>query len=286
MLVTRRSLGRPQLRPACLAVALLASRAFAAEPAPPEPRLPSLATGDRIVSVGLLAIGGPRYLGAERYGPFASPSLDLRRPDQPAPLTSPDDGLGVAVIDTPRFRVGPVASLRQGRSAHVDRRFAGLDRSPWTVEAGAFADYWLLPDRLRTRAELRHGVGGRDGLALDLSADLFGRAGPVTVSIGPRLGFLDAGLAQLQFGVSPAAALRNPLFAPYTARGGLQRAGLSSALDVDWSDAWRSTLYARYDHLLGDAAASTITRRIGATDQFTAGVGLTYSFHLDVPVLP
>jgi outer membrane scaffolding protein for murein synthesis (MipA/OmpV family) len=246
----------------------------------------SLPVQDRVVSVAVFSLYGPKYLGAERYGPFAYPTLDIRRPNEPFALDSPDDGLSFAAVDTPVLKLGPVASLRQGRNAGVDHRFTGLDHDPWAVEAGIFIDYWPVPDRLRTRAELRHGLRGQDGFALDLSADWFERTGRFTLSIGPRLVFLDASLAQLQFGVSPAASVRNRLFAPYAANGGLQTVGVSSAVAYDWSEAWRTTLYERYDRLVGDAAASTITKRLGAGDQLTVGVGVTYTFHSDLPFLP
>ncbi|GJE36498.1 outer membrane protein [Methylobacterium sp. PvP062] len=277
--------GQRRLAAFCLVGAFL-SRPVSAADAGSSYALPPAGAQSRIVSLGVFSLYGPRYLGAERDGPFAYPTLGIRRPDEPFALDSPDDGLSFTVLDTSRLKLGPVASPRQGRDAGVDRRFAGLDHDPWAIEAGIFVDYWLLPDRLRTRAELRHGLRGRDGFALDLSADLFERTGRFTLSIGPRLGLLDAALAQLQFGVSPAASARTGFFAPYAASGGLQTVGLSSAVAYDWSDAWRTTLYGRYDRLVGDAAASTITQRLGAVDQFTAGLGITYSFRSDLPFLP
>nr|WP_246413382.1 MipA/OmpV family protein [Methylobacterium brachythecii] len=244
------------------------------------------ATQDRVVSVTAFSLFGPKYLGAERYGPFGYPAVTIRRPDEPFALDSPDDSLGVPILDATQFKLGPVVNLRQGRNTSVDRRFAGLDRDPWAIEGGIFADLWVLPDQLRTRAELRHGLRGNDGFAIDLSADLFERFGAVTVSVGPRFGVLDAALAQRQFGVSPAASSRNGLFQPYRAAGGLQSMGLTSAVSYDWSPSWRTTLYGRYEHLVGDAAASPITRRLGSVDQLTAGLGVTYSFHANLPFIP
>lgn len=275
---------RPLIAVLCMMGATLSGTATAAGvgggDGPPESDRPP-----RIVSLGVFSLYGPKYLGAERVGPLAYPTLGIRRADEAFALDSPDDGLSFAAWDTSRLKLGPVASLRQGRNAGIDHRFAGLDHDPWTIEAGVFVDYWLLKDRLRTRAELRHELRGRDGFALDLSADMFDRSGPFTLSIGPRLGFLNATLAQLQFGVSPAASARNRLFGAYAASGGLQTLGLSSAVAYDWSETWRTTLYGRYDRLVGDAADSTITQRLGAVDQFTAGLGLTYSFRSDLPFI-
>lgn len=285
VLVMRLDLRRVCLRAGAVVVAsILVSLATAAAFAGERPI--DGAPADRVVSLGLFSFYGPKYLGAERYGPFAFPTLDVRRPDEGFALASPDDGLSVALLDASRFRLGPVAALRQGRNAGIDPRFAGLDHAPWTIEAGMFADWWILPERLRTRVEVRHGVRGGDGFAVDLSADLFSRTGRFTFAVGPRLGLLDAGLAQIQFGVSEAAARRNTLFSTFNARGGLQTVGLAASIDYDWSSAWRSTIYGRFDRLVGDAAASSITRRLGSEEQFTAGLGLTYSFGTRLPLPP
>jgi MltA-interacting protein MipA len=42
-------------------------------------------------------------------------------------------------------------------------------------------------------------------------------------------------------------------------------------------------VFDRFDRLVGDAARSPVTRRFGTADQFTAGVGVTYSFRTDLP---
>ena len=214
------------------------------------------------------------------------PRVSFRRPDEKVEFGAPDDSLGYALLDTPQLKIGPVANLRPGRDPGVNPRLAGLDRSPWTLEGGAFADVWPVPDVLRARVEVRHGVREHDGFAVDLSADWVGKADRFTLSAGPRLGVADADLAQLQFGVSPPAAARNGLFAPYQARGGVQSVGLGAALSYDWSEQWRTTVFDRFDRLVGDAAHSPITRRLGAADQVTAGVGVTYSFRTDLPFVP
>lgn len=243
-------------------------------------------TGAWILSLGTTASFGPKYLGAERYGPFGSLSISIRRPSEPIEFSAPEDSLGYALLDTPELKFGPIANLRQGREAGIDHRLTSLDPNPWALEAGAFVDVWPVPGVLRTRAEVRHGLRERDGFAVDLSADWVGTIDKLTVSAGPRLGVTDGSLAQLQFGVSPAASVHNGLFIPYLAKGGVQSVGLGSALSFDWSDQWRTTVFDRYDRLVGDAARSPITRRLGSTDQLTVGAGFTYSFRTDLPLVP
>jgi outer membrane protein len=242
--------------------------------------------GAWIMSLGGTVAYGPKYPGAERYGFLGSPSISFRRPEDRIEFGAPEDSLGYALLDTPQLKFGPVANLRSGRYAGMDHRRRGLDRDPWALEAGAFVDVWPVPDVLRTRVEVRHGLREHDGLAVGLSADWVSKVDRFTLSMGPRLGVMDAGLAQLQFGVSPVASARNGLFSPYQARGGVQFVGLGAALSYDWSDQWRTTVFDRFDRLVGDAARSPITRRLGAADQFTAGVGVTYSFRTNLPFVP
>jgi outer membrane scaffolding protein for murein synthesis (MipA/OmpV family) len=263
---------------------LTAAAACAAETGVgPQGANPGSGQGAWIASVGGTLSTGPKYTGADRYGLFGAPSISFRRPGEPIEFGAPEDNLGYALLDTPQLKAGPVAVLRQGRDPGSDHHLSGLERRPWALEAGAFVDVWPVPDRLRTRVEVRHGLRERDGLAMDLSADWVSRADRFTLSTGPRLGVMDVGLAQSQFGVSSSAAVHNGLLASYQARGGLQSVGLGAALSYDWSDAWRTTVFDRFDRLVGDAARSPVTRRFGATDQFTAGVGVIYSFRTDLP---
>src|SRR4051794_4906620 len=277
----------PALQLAWIATSLLMVPAAAGEaPAVIGGEPGAAGTGAWIVSLGTTASYGPKYLGAERYGPFGSPSISIRRPSEPIEFSAPEDSLGYALLDTPELKVGPVANLRQGRNAGIDHRLTSLDPNPWALEAGAFVDVWPGPGMLRTRAEVRHGLRAHDGFAADFSADRVGKIDKLTLSAGPRLGVTDASLAQLQFGVSLAASAHNGFFISYQAKGGVQSVGLGSALSYDWSDQWRTTVYDRYDRLVGDAARSPITRRLGSSDQFSVGAGVTYSFRTDLPFVP
>lgn len=254
-----------------------AARAADATPlASPQAEAPS----GWIATVGGTAVLSPRYAGAEKYGLSGLPSLSFRRPGTPLEFSAPDDGLDYTLYGTPAFKFGPVANLRPGRSAGIDARLSGLDNYHWTVEAGAFAEYWPVPNVLRTRFELMHGVSSHDGFVANVSADLVHKFSAFTLSGGPRLALADAGVMEVEFGVRPLAALRNGLVPPFDPRGGVKSAGYEIALSYDWSDQWRTTVFQRYDRLVGDAAASPITRRFGSPDQFTVGLGANYSFAL------
>ncbi|WP_342359522.1 MipA/OmpV family protein [Terrarubrum flagellatum] len=254
----------------------ISSAAFAADltPAP----APAPASTGWIVTLGAMGVVGPLYDGSNRYGITPAPSFSIRRPGTPPDLSSPDDSFDLTLFDNPWLKVGPVIALSIGRAVDMDRRLAGLDNYSWTVEPGLFVEWWPLPDQLRFRAEVRHGLRSEDGFVADVGADLFHRAGAFTFSTGPRVKLADSDSMNLQFGVTPAASARNGLVTPFSASGGFKSVGYTAAMNYDWSSQWRTTAYARYDRLVGDAASSPITKRFGSPNQLTVGLGASYSF--------
>jgi len=266
----------------CLPVVLalpITAQAADASPADKVFSLPPASDG-WIVSVGTSAEYSPRYSGAKKYSPGGMPSISFRRASEPEGFSAPDDGLDYTLFSTPNFSIGPVATLRSARTRHDGTRLTGLDSYPWTIEAGAFTEYWPSPDVLRTRIEFRHGLRGKDGFVANLSTDLVGHFGPWTLSGGPRLSLADMKVAQIEYGVTPLASARSGLFAPYRAHGGLESVGFASAQSYAWFPQWRTTLYEHYDYLTGSAAVSPNTKQIGTRHQFTAGLAVTYSFAL------
>ena len=114
---------------------------------------------DWIVTLGLNTSYGPTYSGASGTGFSFGPSdFSIRRPDEPAGFSAPDDGFDITLFDYDGLSVGPVANYRSGRSGSDDGKLVGLyDISP-TVDIGAFAEYWVLDNRLRLRIEMRQAL--------------------------------------------------------------------------------------------------------------------------------
>lgn len=220
---------------------------------------------------------GPNFPGSDKYSVFGYPSIDYRRIGEPARWSAPDDGIDFTVFETPNFRLGPVVRWEGGRYLSSDRQLFGLRKVHWTVEPGVFVEFWPA-DWLRTRIEIRHGIDGHDGLVGDIAADLVQRAGRYTFSIGPRVSFGDSNFANAYFSVTPFEASLNGLVTPFKASGGITSAGALASVSYMWSEQWSTTAYAGYRRLVGDAADSSITRRIGSPDQFTVGAALSYSF--------
>ncbi|MGX1786425.1 MipA/OmpV family protein [Bosea sp. NPDC055332] len=233
-----------------------------------------------IITLGGSFEVGPKYDGSNSAGPSFMPSISWRRAGEPAGFSAPDDGLDFALYETDRFSVGVVGSYRAGRYSGSNARLFGLRDVPWSIEAGAFAEYWLVPERLRTRIEVRQGFNGHHGVVADLSADWVERLGSFTFAVGPRLSLGSASFMRRQFGVLPYEATLNGTVAAYRPGGGAKSVGLASSVEYAWSPSFSTTLFARYDRLVGDAAKSPLVDTIGQRNQFSVGIGASYSFHV------
>lgn len=268
-------------RGAWLAAFGLASCFTAAHAADPAPVLldPTPAKG-WIITLGASLQFEPAYEGAKHLGFSGMPSLSWRRVGEPEGFSAPDDGLDFALYETDRFQIGVVGDFKSGRYSGSERKFFGLRDVPWTIQAGVFAEYWLIPERWRVRAEVKQGFHGHHGIVADLSSDWVERIGRFTLSAGPRLSLGNASFMNRNFGISPAEAALNGLYWPYRAGGGAKSAGAAAAVSYAWSETWSTTVFARYDRLLDEAANSPLVRVNGSPNQATIGVSVNYSFQI------
>lgn len=260
---------------------LLAFGPLAAQAADVTPALtdPTPAKG-WVVTIGLSTQLGPKYDGASSAGLSAMPSISWRKAGDADGFSAPDDGVDLALYETDRFSVGVVGDFRGGRYSGSNNRLFGMRDVPWTVEAGLFAEFWPVQDRLRTRLEVRQGFHGHHGVVADFAIDWVERFNGFTFAIGPRMTLGDARFMRRYFGVTATEAAINRYFMPYAPDGGLKSVGLASSLDYKWSDAWSTTLFGRYDRLAQDAAHSPLVATVGQRHQVTVGVGMNYSFEV------
>lgn len=233
-----------------------------------------------VVSVGALLGAGPRFQGARQAGLWGLPYLSFRRADEAPEWWAPDDGLDATLVGAGPVQAGVVLDFRDGRSPGDERRLAGLPRLPATVGLGVFGEVWALPETLRLRVELTQGVRAHDGLLAKFAADWVHRIGRFTLSAGPRLVLGDAAALRLDFDVPPGTTPLDPALVPYRAGAGARSAGLAGSIAYDWSEAWQTLAFARYDRLVAGAAASPIVRRFGTADQVSVGVGAIYAFRI------
>ncbi len=264
----------PFLTMLALATVLPAAAARAADATP----FPAPADTGWLVTVNAKAFLSPRYIGAKTYSVIGFPTLSFRRAGTPQIWSSPDDSINYAVVETPRFSFGPVINYRGGRYADAGHELNGVHKSRWTLEPGIYGDFWVVPDMLRLHAEIRRGFRKEDGFVGSLGADVVGRYDRFTFGIGPRIKLGNDHFIDSQFGITPEDALRNGVFAPFKAQGGIYAVGAYGSVVYKQSEQWSYTLHGGYDRLTQDAARSPITRTSGSRNQYTLGAGVSYTF--------
>ncbi len=102
-----------------------------------------------------------------------------------------------------------------------------------------------------------------------------------TFSIGPRVRFGDSDYMESYFGVRPEVSILT-LLPVYEPDGGVRAIGATSGFTYSLGGPFGVYGFARYDRLVGDAKNSPIVETFGSPDQFSAGLGLSYTFNIDL----
>ena len=233
-----------------------------------------------VVTLGLGPSVTSSFPGARSVVVLPTGHVGYRRAGEPDPFYSPDDGFDIDLFNYGPFKAGPVVryTSRRGLSGG-NGAFFGLHNVDGTVEAGGFLEYWLWRDHLRTRVELRQGIGGHNGLVGNVEIDAIQRFGLFTVAIGPRLALGNDRFERAYFSVTPLEAALNGRVTPYQAYGGVTSFGGFGSIRYDITPRWSITAFGGYDRLVNSAAQSPIPNRIGSLNQFNAGAILAYSFN-------
>lgn len=238
---------------------------------------------DWTLTVGAAPVVAPVFQGSDQYGLSVFPDLRVNYKD--LFFASVPDGIGYNVVNTARWKLGPLVKLRFGRQEDTGGSpflitgatdgLRGLGTVDLAGEPGGFAQY----DRgaVRVRAELRRGFGGHSGVVGDLALSLLGRVGRVSYSVGPRLTLGTDTFLQPYFGIDARQAAATGL-APHEASGGVVSLGIGGA--VVWPLGTRAavTAFAGLDRLGGPLRDSPLIRERGTPLQFSAGVGYGYRF--------
>lgn len=217
----------------------------------------------------------PDFPGAKKVQilPLFDPSI--ARGSEPFEFEAADEGFSIALIKSNGFEIGPVGKF-EGSRRRKDVALP-IDEVGFTVEAGAFAQFWLGPS-IRAHGEVRKGVNGHRGVVSNLMLDYVAREGDKWLfSLGPRVSLSDRRYQDAWFGVNSAAAARTGL-AAYSPGGGIHAVGASTTALYQFDRHWGVYGYAKYDRLVGNAARSPIVRTIGSRNQLSGGVALTYTF--------
>ncbi|QPQ55828.1 MipA/OmpV family protein [Allosphingosinicella flava] len=224
----------------------------------------------------------PRFPGDDGLGVHHMLIVYARPEGQPVPLRAPDQKFGLILF-------GAGSPVNAGLALNIKGRRreknvgAPIGNVGWTAEAGGFIQAFVHKN-VRLRAEARQGMNGHGGITGDMSADLFVRAGDLSVfSIGPRLRLASGKYVDAYYGIAPAAAMASglPAFDP---EGGIHAAGAVASMRLDVGRSVAVHAYGIYDRLMNGAADSPIVARFGSRNQFSAGLGLSFSFR--VPLRP
>jgi outer membrane scaffolding protein for murein synthesis (MipA/OmpV family) len=217
----------------------------------------------------------PSYPGSDKVDVGPLIGVARARGDQTFPFKGPDDSTGIAVVKRNGFEIGPVVNWEGTRTAKDVG--ALLPKVKFSIEPGVFASY-TFGESFRLRGELRKGVTGHHGWVGTAGADYIARNSDAWLfSIGPRVTWSDSRYQRTWFGVAPVDAVRSGLPA-YRPGGGIQAYGAAASFLTRITPRWGLYSYAKYDRLTGDAGRSPIVRRLGSRDQFSGGVGLSYTF--------
>lgn len=244
------------------------------------PFLPS-AAGDWTITVGGEGALKSDFEGAKHSLFSPTPILSIHRAGSPDRFQSPRDGASIALVDFGGFRAGAVGKFKSARTAGSYSELNGLGDVKLAVEIGGFVEYFPV-DWLRTRAEVRRGFGGHNGVVADFSADVIV---PVTqrliLSAGPRFTLEDAKATAPYFGIDAAQAMASglPVFDP---KGGSHAVGAGAQARYWFNPQWEVHSYVEYDRLLGSAAASPLVTLRGSPNQTSIGLGTSYSFDVRV----
>jgi len=239
---------------------------------------------DWIVTVGIEGRVIPAWPGApaDKFGLTALPLFDFRKAGTPPTFFAPRDSLSFPVLDLGEFKFGPAVRLIWERRGSDYAALNGLGTVNFALQAGGFAEYWALP-WLRLRGEVRQGIGGETGVTGDAFLDAVVSVDQFRLSGGPRLTLQSAKAVSPYFSITPEQSLGStvaglPALPVYNATGGLYSYGAGSQVEYFWGPQWAAHAFVEYERLTGSAANSPLVTQRGSPNQFTFGLGGTYSF--------
>ena len=239
---------------------------------------------DWIVTIGVEGRIVPAWAGSAVSEPAVTgfPLFSVRKEGSPPDFPGPRDSIGFSLIDLGQIKIGPAFKLVWERKASDYAALNGLGDVDYAVQAGAFIEYWPVP-WLRLRGEARQGFGGETGVTGDLFTDAIAPFGPWTLSAGPRLTLQSAAATSPYFSITAAQSIGStvsglPQLPVYRAGGGLYSYGAGSMVQYTFNRQWAAHVLFEYERLTGSAADSPLVTQRGSPDQFTYGLGVTYSF--------
>jgi outer membrane protein len=256
-------------------------------PPPSAPATYAPAAPDWIVTIGLEGRVIPAWAGApdSKFGWSGMPLFSVRKAGTPPDFFGPRDSFGFSILDLGPFRFGPAVKIVWEREASSYTALNGLGNVNFAVQAGGFAEYWPVP-WLRLRGELRQGFGGETGLTGDAFLDAVVPFGQFRWSGGPRVTVQSAAAVSPYFSITQAQSAGSTVaglaaLPVYSASGGLYSYGAGTQLEYFLNPQWSAHAFTEYERLTDSVADSPLVTQRGSPNQFTFGLGATYSFNMN-----
>lgn len=258
-----------------LLIALPSSAALAADVPAPQPAVPAAAASvrayDIVMEVGAGGQVRPAYEGAKAYefGPTGFVTLHQ--------LWLPWFGSVKDGRPKEGWSFGPSFRYLSGRESSEYAQLRGLNDIDAAFEVGAKVSYTF--GMFRPSVAIRQGFGGHSGIVGEAAFDavLYPTAA-TEFTIGPRVSFANGEYMRTYFSVSPVESASSGLLV-YDAGGGIKGMGVELTGRYRFTEQWALASSFGYEKLMGDAKDSPIVRT-GDDDQFSAKLGLTYTFGL------
>jgi MipA family protein len=132
---------------------------------------------------------------------------------------------------------------------------------------------------------VRQGFGGETGVTGDLFLDAVIPFGQFRWSAGPRMTAQSTKALSPYFSITPGESASStiaglPALPPYNVSGGIYSYGAGTQLEYFFNDQWAAHALFEYERLTGSAADSPLVTQRGSPNQYTFGVGATYSFSM------
>lgn len=253
--------------------ALPCGAALAADVLVPQPPVPAavapVRTYDIVLEVGAGGQVRPAYEGAKAYEFAPTGFVTVHQLWLPWFGTvrdgRPKDG----------WSFGPSFRYLSGRESNDYAQLRGLNDIDAAFEVGARVAYTF--GMFRPSVAIRQGFGGHSGIVGEAAFDavLYPTAA-TEFTIGPRVSFANGEYMRTYFGVSPVESANSGLLV-YDAGSGIKGMGVELTGRYRFNEKWALASSFSYEKLLGDAKDSPIVRT-GDDDQFSAKLGITYTF--------
>jgi len=247
-------------------------------PNPPATYAPAPAAPDWLVTIGAQVRAIPAFAGAPTnlYGFTGFPLLALQKPGDPPFFFGARDGFGLSLLNFGTLQLGAVGKLVWPRYSSQYSQLNGLGDVPWALQLGGFAQYWPVP-WLRLRGEVRQGIGGETGLSGDVFADVVVPVEQFRFSAGPRVSLQSSAALSPYFGINAAQSVATGL-PVYGVSGGLYSYGAGGQVEYFFIPQWSAQMLVEYERLTASAANSPLVILRGSPNQFSFGLGATYTF--------